>query len=90
MFLGRRWQARSPVADEQGVKRAEIPGGGTAAEALAEVRARLAQIPDPVAVLEGIFALSPVGLQDYRVDGRSLLGNRAFLELFGSEPPPES
>jgi signal transduction histidine kinase len=89
VFLGRRWQARSPVADEQGVKRAEVPGGGTAAEALAEVRARLAQIPDPLAVLEGIFALAPVGLQVYRADGRSLLVNRAFLQIFGSEPPPE-
>jgi signal transduction histidine kinase len=71
------------------MKRAEAPGGATAVEALAEVRARLAQIPDPLAVLEGIFALAPVGLQVYRVDGRSLLVNRAFLQLFGSEPPPE-
>src|SRR6516225_2307192 len=49
----------------------------------------LRSIPDPVALLEGMFALAPVAYQIYRPDGHSLLVNEAFLELFGSEPPPE-
>ncbi len=55
---------------------------------LDEIRAALARIPNPIAVLESLFALAPVGLQIYEVGGRSLLVNQAFLDLFGSEPPP--
>lgn len=53
-----------------------------------EVRAKLAQVPDPLALLAGFFAQSPTGLQVYDASGRSLLTNAAFRELFGSEPPP--
>src|SRR5262249_47372389 len=53
-----------------------------------EVEGALTSIPDPMALLKGLFANSPVGFQIYRVDGHSLLTNRAFRELFGSEPPP--
>lgn len=54
-----------------------------------DIRARLAGISDPMRLLEGIFAYAPFGLQVYRADGHCLLTNKAFRELFGSEPPPE-
>src|SRR5207237_9980138 len=54
-----------------------------------EIEKRLSGVSDPLAFLAGIFAFAPVGLQIYRADGHSLLTNRAFRELFGSEPPPE-
>lgn len=54
-----------------------------------DLRARLATVADPIAFLEGLFAAAPVGFQIYRRDGHCLLTNRAFRELFGSEPPPE-
>ena len=53
-----------------------------------EIEAALTSIPDPIALLKGLFADSPVGFQIHRADGHSLLTNRAFRELFGSEPPP--
>jgi two-component system cell cycle sensor histidine kinase/response regulator CckA len=49
----------------------------------------LRSVPDPVALLEGMFAHAPVAYQIYRPDGRSLLVNDAFLQLFGAQPPPE-
>lgn len=49
----------------------------------------LSSIADPVALLEGLFEHAPVALQIYGVDGYCLRVNRAFLALFGSEPPPE-
>ena len=56
---------------------------------LDEVRRRLADVADPFALLVGIFAHAPVGLQIYRADGRCVLVNRAFREIFGAAPPPE-
>src|SRR6476620_10167732 len=56
---------------------------------VAFVREQLRAIDDPIALLEGFFAFVPVGLQIYRADGRMLLVNRAFVEMFGSAPPPE-
>ena len=53
------------------------------------IRETLAQVADPLAVLESLFALSPVAFQIYEASGRSLLVNAAFVQLFGSEPPPE-
>ena len=50
---------------------------------------RLAGISDPGRLLQGIFAYAPFGLQVYRADGHCLLTNKAFRDLFGSEPPPE-
>src|SRR3954452_5254564 len=52
------------------------------------IRSTLARIPNPIAVLESLFAFAPVGLQIYEASGRSILVNQAFLDLFGSEPPP--
>jgi PAS domain S-box-containing protein len=56
---------------------------------LEEIRARLGQVSDPLALLEGIFACAPVGLQIYEASGHCLLVNQAFRNLFGAEPPPE-
>ena len=58
-------------------------------ERVDEIRKHLSRVPDPVALLEGLFAQSPIPLQIYELSGRSILTNRAFRELFGSEPPPE-
>jgi signal transduction histidine kinase len=58
-------------------------------ERLDEIRVRLAGISDPVRLLQGIFAYAPFGLQVFRADGHCLLTNKAFRDLFGSEPPPE-
>src|SRR3954467_7058713 len=57
--------------------------------ALASIRAALAGAEDPLALLEGLFAIAPFGLQIYDATGRSLAVNQAFLDLFGSAPPPE-
>ena len=54
-----------------------------------DIRRALAGVPDPVALLEGLFALAPFGLQIYSASGHSLAVNQAFLDLFGSAPPPE-
>src|SRR4051794_18983449 len=58
-------------------------------ERLDEIRVRLAGISDPARLLQGIFAYAPFGLQVYRSDGVCLLTNKAFRDIFGSEPPPE-
>ncbi len=55
---------------------------------LDDIRASLARIANPIALLESLFALAPVGLQVYEASGRSLLVNEAFIKLFGAEPPP--
>ena len=55
---------------------------------LDDIRSTLARIPNPIAVLESLFALAPVGFQIYEASGRSILVNQAFLDMFGSEPPP--
>lgn len=56
---------------------------------LEHLRERLERIEDPLALLAGIFAYSPVGIQIYEPGGRSILTNRAFRDMFGAEPPPE-
>ncbi len=53
-----------------------------------EIASRLAGVADPLAMLAGIFAAAPMGLQIYRADGTSLLTNQAFRDIFKSEPPP--
>ena len=58
-------------------------------ERLDEIRVRLGGISDPVRLLQGIFAYAPFGVQVYRADGHCLLTNKAFRDLFGSEPPPD-
>ncbi|MBV8881868.1 MAG: PAS domain-containing protein, partial [Planctomycetaceae bacterium] len=56
---------------------------------LARIAQGLAGIENPRELLEGLFAHAPVGFQIYNAAGQSLLVNRAFLQLFGSAPPPE-
>ncbi len=58
-------------------------------DGLEELRKQLGSFGDPLTLLAGVFAHAPVGFQVYRADGRSLLVNDAFREMFGSEPPPE-
>src|SRR2546421_9775778 len=62
---------------------------GDRSAALASIRAALAGVEDPLALLEGLFAVAPFGLQIYDAKGQSLAVNQAFLDLFGSAPPPE-
>ncbi|MCC6996252.1 MAG: PAS domain S-box protein [Deltaproteobacteria bacterium] len=55
----------------------------------ARVAKQLATVADPVHLLEGLFAFAPVGFQIYDASGHSVVVNKAFRELFGSEPPPD-
>ena len=55
---------------------------------LDDISATLARVPNPIALLESLFVLAPVGFQIYQASGRSLLVNQAFRDLFGAEPPP--
>ncbi len=59
------------------------------ADELLRMQEKLRSVPDPLAMLQGILAFAPFGLQIYCVSGKSLLVNRAFREMFGSEPPPD-
>jgi signal transduction histidine kinase len=56
---------------------------------LVKIGEKLKGIDDPSALLVGLFAFAPVGFQIYNADGHCLLVNRAFREMFGSEPPPD-
>jgi signal transduction histidine kinase/CheY-like chemotaxis protein len=58
-------------------------------DVVSDISRRLAGVPDPVALLTGLFAHAPVGFQIYGADGHSLVVNEAFRDMFGSEPPPE-
>ncbi len=52
------------------------------------LRERLAGIPDPLALLEGMFAHSPVPYIIFDAEGHALLNNQAYREMFEAEPPP--
>jgi PAS domain S-box-containing protein len=52
------------------------------------VKDKLATVADPVLLLEALFAEAPVAFAIAHADGRCLVVNRAFRELFGSAPPP--
>ncbi len=56
---------------------------------LLEIAQRLETVPDQVRLLEALFAFAPIAYQVYNADGRCLLTNEAFRDLFGGEPPPE-
>jgi len=58
-------------------------------EELAALQDRLRALPDPPGFLAALLAHAPFALQVFDADGRSLLTNRAFHELFGPPPPPE-
>ncbi len=53
------------------------------------VRAQLGTICDPRALLEGLFAHSPVPHIIFNVDGHPLVANAAYRAMFGAVPPPE-
>lgn len=53
------------------------------------VSAQLATVADPVYLLETLFAEAHVAFAIAHADGRCLVVNRVFRELFGSVPPPE-
>jgi signal transduction histidine kinase len=53
------------------------------------IQDRLKSVADPVGFLVNLFAHAPVGFAVWTADGRALLTNNAFMELFGVEPPPE-
>ena len=55
----------------------------------ANASSRLSSLEDPARLLQALFLGSPFALQLYSSDGHSLLVNQAFLNLFGSQPPPE-
>jgi PAS domain-containing protein len=55
---------------------------------LDQIRQRLSSLDDPMAMLQGIFAFSPLGLQIFKASGECLLVNQAFRRIFGAEPPP--
>ncbi len=54
-----------------------------------ELNQRVADIPDAVTLLTGLFAHAPIGFIIYTADGRCLTTNAAFRAMFGSQPPPE-
>jgi PAS domain S-box-containing protein len=56
---------------------------------LSDAARRLAAVPNPLPLLRALFAFAPVGFQVYKADGHCLMTNKAFRDLFGSEPPPE-
>jgi PAS domain S-box-containing protein len=58
-------------------------------EEVQALRERLGELPDPVGFLAGLFAHAPLGLQVFDPDGRCLVTNRAFADLFGAVPPPQ-
>jgi two-component system cell cycle sensor histidine kinase/response regulator CckA len=57
-------------------------------QAQGDLRARLNAISGLAPLLQDFFLASPVAFQIYDLSGRSLAVNQAFLDLFGSEPPP--
>ena len=55
---------------------------------LGTIAEKLANIDDPRALLESLFAYAPVAFQIYGMDGVCLVSNQAVEKLFGSSPPP--
>jgi signal transduction histidine kinase len=53
------------------------------------IQARLSAIADPVGFLTNLFAHAPVGFAVWSADGQALLTNKAFMDIFLVEPPPE-
>jgi PAS domain S-box-containing protein len=49
----------------------------------------LDSMDDPRGLLSAFFENAPAAFQIFGADGRSLLVNQAFRDLFGSEPPPD-
>jgi hypothetical protein len=56
---------------------------------LHRMQERLTSVADPIGFLVNLFAHAPVGFAVWSPEGDTLLTNKAFRDLFGSEPPPE-
>jgi PAS domain S-box-containing protein len=56
---------------------------------IARILDNLSGLPDSLGFLGAMFANAPFGLALLRSDGHCLLVNRAFRDLFGSEPPAD-
>ncbi len=59
--------------------------------ALAEIERigeRLRGVDDPLFLLQAVFAHVPYAAAVVDARGKMLVTNRAFTELFGTEPPP--
>ena len=50
---------------------------------------RLKSVEDPAGFLINLFAHAPVGFAVWTADGTPLLTNKAFMDIFLVEPPPE-
>src|SRR5688572_11156568 len=53
------------------------------------IQKRLSGVGDPAGFLVNLFAYAPVGFAVWTADGQALLTNKAFIDIFGVEPPPE-
>ncbi|HKY36614.1 MAG TPA: ATP-binding protein [Polyangiaceae bacterium] len=53
------------------------------------IEQRLKSVADPVGFLINLFAHAPVGFAVWSADGKPLLTNKAFMDIFLVEPPPE-
>jgi len=53
------------------------------------IEAGLSGVADPVRFLIDLFAHAPVGFAVWTADGHALLANKAFVDIFLVEPPPE-
>jgi two-component system, cell cycle sensor histidine kinase and response regulator CckA len=53
------------------------------------IEQRLKSVADPVRFMINLFAHAPVGFAVWSADGKPLLTNKAFMDIFLSEPPPE-
>jgi PAS domain S-box-containing protein len=56
---------------------------------ITELRERLQSVADPIGFLVSLFSHTPLGFAIWKTDGHLLLTNKAFRDLFGSEPPPD-
>ncbi|MFP2960037.1 PAS domain-containing protein [Myxococcus sp. 1LA] len=54
------------------------------------LREQLADVPDSLALLEGLFTHSPVPYAVFTSDGHCLLTNPAFLAMFGARRRPST
>jgi PAS domain S-box-containing protein len=53
------------------------------------IQTRLRSIADPIGFLTNLFAHAPVGLAVWSAEGNALLTNKAFVDIFLVEPPPQ-
>jgi PAS domain S-box-containing protein len=54
-----------------------------------QINARLSSVADPIGFLVNLFTHAPVGFAVWNAAGYTVLTNKAFMDIFGVEPPPE-